>query len=308
MSTATYDNNINANSTCANCGKGEESNGELKSCTACKLVKYCNVSCQKAHRSQHKKGCRKRADELHDEKLFEQPPQKEDCPICFLRMPSLHTGNNYHPCCGKVICSGCIYAVALTHDEQLCPFCRALAPKADEDDEMIDLLKKRMEVDDAQAIYNLACHYANGGLGLTQDRNKALELWHRASELDYAAAYYNIGYVYLNGNGVERDEKKAIHYWELAAMGGDVESRHNLGVSEINVGNYGRAIKHFMISARSGDGDALKLIKRLFMEGDATRDDYAKALRAYQAYLDEIRSDDRDKAAAFSEEFKYYYD
>ena len=29
---------------------------------------------------------------------------------------------------------------------------------------------------------------------------------------------------------------------------------------------------------------------------------------AYQAYLDEIRSDDRDKAAAFSEEFKYYYD
>ena len=68
MSTATYDNNINANSTCANCGKGEESIGELKACTACKLVKYCNVSYQKAHRPRHKKECWKRAAELHDEK------------------------------------------------------------------------------------------------------------------------------------------------------------------------------------------------------------------------------------------------
>ena len=29
-------------SMCANCGKGEEENGKLKSCNACKLVKYCS--------------------------------------------------------------------------------------------------------------------------------------------------------------------------------------------------------------------------------------------------------------------------
>ena len=46
---------------CANCGKGEgeESAGDLKSCTACKLVNYCNRDCQIAHRSQHKKACKK---------------------------------------------------------------------------------------------------------------------------------------------------------------------------------------------------------------------------------------------------------
>ena len=64
---STEDDNV---SICANCGK-EGSN--LKSCTACKLVKYCNRECQIAHRPQHKKVCKKRAAELHDEKLFKQP-------------------------------------------------------------------------------------------------------------------------------------------------------------------------------------------------------------------------------------------
>ena len=41
--------------TCANCDKGEESTGDLKACTACKMVKYCNRDCQIAHRPQHKK-------------------------------------------------------------------------------------------------------------------------------------------------------------------------------------------------------------------------------------------------------------
>ena len=28
----------------------------------------------------------------HEEDLFKQPPQDEDCPICFLPLPSLETG------------------------------------------------------------------------------------------------------------------------------------------------------------------------------------------------------------------------
>ena len=40
---------------CSNCGKGEESAGDLKACTSCKVVKYCNRDCQIAHRPQHKK-------------------------------------------------------------------------------------------------------------------------------------------------------------------------------------------------------------------------------------------------------------
>ena len=84
---------------CANCGKG--GGNRLKSCTACKLVKYCNRDCQIAHRSKHKKACRKRAAEMRDEELFKPPPE-EDCPICLLRLPSLASGSAYYACCGKL--------------------------------------------------------------------------------------------------------------------------------------------------------------------------------------------------------------
>ena len=42
------------------------------------------------------------------------------------------------------------------------------------------------------------------------------------------------------------------------------------------------------------------------MNGHATKEDYAKALRVYQAYLVEIKSAQRDEAAAYSHEYKYY--
>ena len=44
----------------------------------------------------------------------------------------------------------------------------------------------------------------------------------------------------------------------------------------------------------------MKAIKHMKVHGYATKDDYAKALQSYQSYLDEIKSDDRDTAAAFS--------
>src|SRR5210317_2629953 len=91
---------------CANCGKGEGC--ELKCCTGCKMVKYCNRDCQIAHRPQHKRACKKRAAELYDEKLFREPPPPEECPICMLSLPltennDTHNGKNFYTCCGKTI-------------------------------------------------------------------------------------------------------------------------------------------------------------------------------------------------------------
>ena len=110
----------------------------------------------------------------------------------------------------------------------------------------------------------------------------------------------------MNGEGVERDEKKAVHYWELAAMGGQVLARHNLGVFENLAGTMDRALKHFMIAAGSGYYDSLENIKQMFMNGDATKDDYAKALCVYQKNLVEIKSPQRNEAAAADDDYKYY--
>ena len=157
---------------------------------------------------------------------------------------------------------------------------------------------------DAHGMFNLGCNYSKGGYGLPQDRAKALELWQRAGELGSAKAYNNIGDAYYHGRGVEKDEKKAAHYYEIAAMGGLLEARNNLGCDEACAGNWDRAIKHFMIAA--GGGYSIKGIHLLYKEGCASKEDYTNALRAYQKYLVEIRSEQRDHAAAFDDRYKYY--
>ena len=292
----------NSTMSCANCGK-EGSN--LNSCNRCKLVKYCNAACKKKHRSKHKKKCDRRVAEMHDEALFKQPAL-EDCSICFLRMPSLGTGWKYHSCCGKIICSGCVYAGSKMDGnvDDLCPFCRIPAPTSDE--EILIRIKKRVDVGDAQAMYNLAGYYLNGLGGLPQDWEKVLELWHRAGELGHETSYHNIGYAYWCGDGVERDETKATHYFELAAIGGNAEARHNLGNGAIRAGNYGGALKHYMIAVGSGSNTSLKTIQQMYKGGNATRVDYTNALKAYQVYLSEVKSDDRDNAASFGDHYKYY--
>ena len=131
-------------------------------------------------------------------------------------------------------------------------------------------------------------------------------MWHRAGELGFAKAYYSFACAYSNGHGVERDTKKANHYFELAAMRGDIDAMYNLGAVEFNAGNMGRALKHFMIAAGSGYTASLENIKKMFMNGFATKDDYTKALRLYQASLVEIKSPERDQAAVADEDYKYY--
>jgi TPR repeat protein len=293
---------------CANCG--EEGSDGLKACTACKMVKYCNRDCQIAHRSKHKKACRKRAAEIHDEELFKQPPPKEDCPICLLRLPLLPSGSTYMSCCGKNICCGCRHATVydklgneIRIIEEKCPFCRTPGAQLKE---YFERLQKRVDLDDAEAIRNLGCYYRDGEGGFPQDYDKALELFVRAGDLGHATAYCNVGYAYDFGNGVEIDKKKANHYYKLAAIGGSIEARHNLGGSEVRVGNMNRALKHFMIAAEGGESHSLKVIQQLYSKGHATKDDYAKALQAYQAYLAEIKSTQRDAAAAARANYRYY--
>ena len=62
-----------------------------------------------------------------------------------------------------------------------------------------------------------------------------------------------------------------------------------------------------MVAVRGGDSIFLDEIKEMYSNGHATKEDYTKALRLYQEYLGEIKSkQQRDKAAAFSDEYRYY--
>jgi len=308
---------------CANCGK--EGDNDMNTCNKCNMVKYCNAVCKKVHKKKHKKDCEEHirlaiekhdeelriAAELHDEKLFEEKPpsQHGDCPICFLRIPNLNTGWKYQTCCGKIICSGCSYAPVYDDRGNVldnpCPYCRTPFPTSDE--EAIERDKALVEAGNAIAIYNLGNFYRDGRNGYRQDCGKALELWHRAADLGHAMAYSNIGYAHHYGRGVKVDMKKAVHYYELSAMMGNERARYNLGCVERDAGNMDRALKHLMIAVGGGFNLSLERIKELYIDGTVTKECYTKALQSYQEYLGEIKSPQRDEAAAFdSEEYRYY--
>jgi len=174
------------------------------------------------------------------------------------------------------------------------------------DEEENERIKKRVEAGDATAIFNVGNYYADGLYGFAQDYAKALKLWHRAGELGCTDAYCRIGSAYKFGRGVEVDNKKTNHYYELAAMRGNAYARNNLGSIEANAGNIDRALKHYTIAVKDGDSASLENIKRMHMNGHATKDNYTAALRLHQEYLNEIKSDQRDKAAAEDEDYKYY--
>ncbi|KAL7539034.1 hypothetical protein ACHAWF_008763 [Thalassiosira exigua] len=289
---------MSAAGTCAACGvEGDE----LKQCTSCEEVKYCDVACQRAHWPRHKKGCKKRAAEIKDSLLFKEHV-REDCPICFLPMPiSGHV--TYRSCCGKWVCDGCMHGIIDGNDDGDnmlgdCPFCRA--PSTVDVEVEMERVKARMEMNDPEAYHALGSAYWRGNMGLPKDRKMAIDLWFKAARLGHAYANCNIGIAYAQGIELKMDQKKAKHHLEIAAMRGDVKAKHYLGAMETSAGYSSRdseitqrGLRLLAIAAKAGYEPSLQPIKTGYSKGYITKDEYATILRAYQKSKEEMMSDRR---------------
>ncbi|EJK51248.1 hypothetical protein THAOC_29597 [Thalassiosira oceanica] len=282
---------------CANCGKQGSEAVKLRNCTACRLVKYCSVDCQRAHRKQHKKACKQRAAELKDEQLYGQGldrPEGDFCPICTLPIPlPIEDHSACAVCCMKKICHGCAMAVG-KRGMNNCAFCRAPYPANDADE--LAMIKARVEKRDPHAINLLGEKYFFGDLGLQKDLQKAVNLCTEAAELGSIDALYNLGAWNGLGDVVEQGEKKEVQFWSKAAMQGHVVSRSNLGAIEGEKGNHDRAARHLLISAKMGFKGSFEMIKQMFTAGLVTKEKFAEALKGYQDAVEEMKSHDRDEA------------
>ncbi|KAK1733449.1 hypothetical protein QTG54_015864 [Skeletonema marinoi] len=283
---------------CALCGTAEVDDIKLKTCTACKSVRYCSIKCQKEHRSQHKRACKKRAAELHDEILFKQPESshKGDCPICCLPISLEKAKSTMMSCCSKVICNGCYHSndVRIVQEKlkPTCPFCRHLDPKTK--DEEIKNIMKRVNANDPVAMVQMSFRRYRSG-----DYDSAFKYVNKAAELGDAGAHYQLACFYHEGQHVEKDAKKKVYHLEQAAIGGHPNARYNLGIEEKTNGRMDRAMKHWIIAANLGCDDSLDALKDGFRRGLVSKDDFAAALRAHQAAVDAIKSPQREAAEAY---------
>ena len=284
---------------CASCGIAQKDDIKLKKCTACYLVRYCSINCQRNHRPKHKRECKKRAAELRDEILYKQPESSHmgDCPICCLPLPIGEHESALMACCSKRVCYGCGNANKNREVEgnlqQKCPFCRNALPLTEEGAKKQWL--KRVEANDPVAI----CIMGTKSL-IERDYKSAFEYWTKAATLGDALAHYQLSIFYRDGQGVEKDEKKELHHLKEAAIGGHPSARHNLGCFEGKKFRMDRAVKHYIIAAKLGYDKSLESVKTLYKAGYVSKDDFAAALRGYQAAIDLTKSPQREEAVGYT--------
>jgi len=172
-----------------------------------------------------------------------------------------------------------------------CPFCRKPVPTKEEVEENI---MKRIEANDPVAICQQGGKYYNKG-----DYCSAIEFFTKAAKLGDVIAHYKLACCYKLGHGVEKDEKKIYFHLEEAAIGGYHIARYNLGCYERRDNRIERAIKHFIIAANHGNGDALEVLRGEYAKGRISKENFAAALRAHQAAVDATKSPQREAAEGF---------
>jgi len=298
---------------CVVCGGDGGSEGEVLS-----ITKRCTSCAQKVRNIENKLNEFGDADDIDttdidtlsngfsrivisDDRLFREPPPKEDCSICMLPIP-FSSGSmiktEYKPCCGKTVCHGCMVAsdveMAKGNIKKWCEMCRVPIPSNEE--EYIKRVKKRMKLLDANAFNMLGSAYANETWGLPQDIDRALELYNQALLLGSNTAHFNLAHEYFKGEAVEQDMNKATHHHTIAAIGGHERARDSLGMIEYLQGNMNRATKHWMIAARAGFELSLQKVRHGYEDGHVTKDEYASTLRAYQVSVDGMKSLQRERA------------
>jgi TPR repeat protein len=159
------------------------------------------------------------------------------------------------------------------------------------DEENIQELMKRVEANDAGAMFAMGSDYHHGRRqGIRQDQAKAMELWKQAAKLGNSQACYNLALIYKRGG----DLKKAKFHYETAAMAGNETARYNLGTMEAQSGDRERAVKHWMIAASAGDYTAMHALQTFYEQGAVSRNAIDSTLTVYNNSCAEMRSEARD--------------
>jgi TPR repeat protein len=171
-------------------------------------------------------------------------------------------------------------------------------PKTDE--EIHQNMMERVKANDPVAIFQMGVTCFDEG-----DYVGAVEYFTKAAALGSAMAHFNLSVLYRKGQGVEKDMKKEIYHLEIATIGGHAGARFNLGYYEWNNGRPERAMKHWIIAAKLGYDDSLDEVKKGFVDGIVSKEEYAAALRGHQAAVDATKSEQREAAEKAIQEGRF---
>lgn len=123
------------------------------------------------------------------------------------------------------------------------------------------------EKNDVAAQRNIG-HLYRWGQGVEKDIDKAMQWYRRAAELGFSRAQANLAAIYLQGEeGVTVNYDEAHKWFAAAAIQGHAVAQYNLGLMfELGLGiekNEAKALGWYNLAAKSGQPEALERLSQL---------------------------------------------
>ncbi|KAK8842215.1 hypothetical protein M9Y10_026446 [Tritrichomonas musculus] len=151
---------------------------------------------------------------------------------------------------------------------------------------------------ESEALVNLGNLYYDG-LGVERNYSKAKEYYELSAKQNNSSALFNLGSLYANGHGVEQNYSKAKEYYELSAKQNNSYALVNLGNLYYNghgvEQNYSQAKEYYELSAKQNNSDALVNLGNLYENGLGVERNYSKAREYY-----ELSAKQNNSSALFS--------
>ena len=141
---------------------------------------------------------------------------------------------------------------------------------------------KRRNLD---AINNLGVLYTDG-LGVEKDLKKAFEYFNQAAAENDPVALDNLGNTYLLGLGIEKDYAKALELFSKSAEKGCVNALADLGfMYSQGFGvkqDYKKAVEFFRKAADKGNAFGITALGDMYARGTGVPQDFRKAIKLFR--------------------------
>ncbi len=164
---------------------------------------------------------------------------------------------------------------------------------------------KAAEQGDAAAQYNLGVMYQNGE-GVPKSYEEAVRWYHKAADQGYAVAQYNLGVMFHYGLGVPQNYDEAVRWYRKSAEQGNADAQFNLGNMYENGKGMSQsndeAAKWYHKAAEQGDAAALNNLGEMYYYGKGVPQNYEEAVKWFRKSADQGNAD-----AQFNLGWMYYY-
>jgi TPR repeat protein len=145
--------------------------------------------------------------------------------------------------------------------------------------------RKAAEQGNAAAQFNLGLCYDNGE-GVVKDEVEAVKWYRKAAEQGLAQAQSNLGLRYASGEGVAKDEVEAAKWYRKAAEQGHTQAQSNLGVcyayGQGVLKNKAEAVKWYRKAAEKGLDSAQLNLGGCYFRGEGVEKDKVEAVKWFR--------------------------